>query len=203
MTPSRIAVRTIALVFALASFSMGVVYAHALPGSQLVFSHSNNQLQLSISVPVDDLIVAAPELSELNSAIEDPTIEGSSLSTSLALKISTYFAKHLQLQSEPSMSGNDNSEWEAMSLTMENITLQTAHNEDVGHYQLLVMNLSADLPRPKLGPMQLRYDAVMHEVRTHRASAYWSSADNTLTRLAKFGYRLIDGQQQLISLTQP
>lgn len=46
---------------------------------------------------------------------------------------------------------------------------EQAHDDHVGHYTLMVVELTA--PEAAL-PITLHYDAIMHEVRSHRAAVY-------------------------------
>lgn len=161
--------------------------AHSLPDSVLSFSPVKGQLSLIISVPVTELVIAAPELEPLT--LESDTQE---LPQAITRLISNYFADHIDL-----IQASD-----TLTIELAQATINNAHNEHVGDYNVLdayffVMHQQDT----KLSlPLTLRYDAVMHEIRNHRAAVFWSEPDQQAKAIARFGLKLVDGQQRPVEL---
>lgn len=168
------------------SASHGPLFAHALPGSVLTFWQQDAQLNLSVSLPLDELIVAAPPLGDL---AELPV--GRDLSEANAKRLAAYFQAHLHVRS-----GNDE-----LPLTLTRATLEQGQNDHVGKYVNLVVDFVAtDSPAAAL---TLAYDAVMHEVRNHRATVYWRKADGPPEGLADFGFQGSGSLANPVRLSRP
>lgn len=169
-------------------WAAGPVSAHALPGSTLHFSQNRNELQLTIRLPLEDLLLAAPGLQHLE---DQPP--GSSLSAAELADLSRYFADHLTVYRNAM----------AIPLTLQSATLLDAHDEHVGHYTTLQLQLNSDSPSGSTdSALTLIYDAVMHEVRNYRATVTWAASDGHDRTLSAFGYRPTKGRQQAILLSR-
>ncbi len=175
-------------ILALSLFCSGItaVQAHALPGSVLTFSQDQESLTLSISLPVEDLALAAPSLAMLESWTPDQDMP--------LADIAAYFEEHLVLRNA---SGN-------FALSLTQTALQTDANHNVGEYVLLVLQFTSDVPADgDIFPLSLTYDAVMHEIRNHRATVLWAEPGSSLQLLADFGFRTTGGSQQTVVLERP
>lgn len=180
--------RCIAFVSVLLFLIIEPVFAHALPGTTLIFSRSANQLNLSIAVPVEELVIAENTLAAVSEFSPNAF-----LPVALRSQIESYFINHISLQKNGLK----------LALDFSTITIDTASHEDVGTYNLLKLKLTSELPNGEIWPLILRYDAIMHEVRTHRASVYWSDDTQNpqqLSELLKFGFNRVNGQQKALEL---
>lgn len=175
--------RAVALVSALFICCINVAIAHALPSSVLVFSQINNQLTLSINVPLEELLVADVALSPLAELSENESIPAD-----LENRVAAYFSNHLQLQ-------NENTD---LLLKFVNVSIQAAEKENVGVYKLLKLKFTATLNSTLRGSMMLKYDAVMHEVRTHKATIYWEERGSDAIFLMTFSFKKNDGSPKPI-----
>lgn len=120
--------RALGLALVLEFWGASAVSAHALPGSVLTISRGEDEMTLSIHLPLEDLALASS----------------------------------------------------------------------------LVLSLTADAPATAEAlSLTLTYDAVMHEVRNHRATVFWASPDRRPVMVADFGFRPTNGAQQPILLVQP
>lgn len=163
--------------------------AHALPGSLLMLSEQDGQLHLTITLPVEDLALAAPSLAPLETMTGDNTIAATHLTNIMA-----YFAAHLILHTDIG----------PISLHVTSAKIQSAGNVHVGTYNELSIQMTGTLSDPmSLFPLTLTYDAIMHQVRNHRATVYWITADEQLIGLADFGFRRTGGKVQPVLLSQP
>ncbi|WP_341365951.1 hypothetical protein [Yoonia sp. BS5-3] len=181
--------RVLALALLLFIGGMQSALAHALPGSVLFLSHDQGQMNVTILLPIEDLVIAAPALK----ALEDLD-GGQDITPAQQTQIGAYFAAHLKLQTEDGV----------IALELIEATIKTAGNAEVGTYNELTIQLTgtsaADMP---LFPMRLSYDAVMHEVRNHRATVYWKDPTGMVSGVAEFGYRRIGGKVQPVLITRP
>lgn len=180
-------------VFGLALFlyvgSAFAAAAHALPGSLLIFQQSDQELTLSISLAIEDLILAAPELAYLEGLPTEMALSDDDL-----VPLSAYFDAHISL----------NAAAEPIDLSIANAALESAENEHVGVFKLLNIEMSlSGVDNQKSFPLSLTYDAVMHEVRNHRATVYWSIDAAPPVGLADFGFRTIGGAPQPVVLPAP
>jgi hypothetical protein len=163
-----------------------VAQAHSLPAAVLVFSQAEKNLDLSITLAVHDLEIAAPQFVSFSDApapYDLPT-------ESLAL-LAEYLGSHLMVQHEGT----------GLQFTISNASLGTASHEDVGTYQILTIALTSLLDSDAgIFPLTIRYDAVMHEVRNHRAQVYWTKPNQDHVRLTEFGFQPTDGTQKSVTL---
>ena len=179
---------TILALFSL-TCSMATSIAHPLPDSELTFSQSDKQLNLSIELPLEDLAFALPEVEPLNMF---PA--GQALSAETVGQVSTYFNNHLQLKTAET----------PLSLSVVDVTLQMAEHEDVGAYKVLSIKLTSLVPDSgQVFPLSITYDAVMHEVRNHRARVFWKQDAGSTVGLMEFGFKRIDGKTRPIFLERP
>ncbi|THH36127.1 hypothetical protein E4Z66_13820 [Aliishimia ponticola] len=148
--------------------------AHGLPGSVLTLQQAENRLELVIELPLEDLIIAEQKLAPLAEA--EP---GAPLPSQQASAIAAYFADHLALGQDACPA----------ALTLTEARLRAAQDHHRGRYMLVIARFAvAPADTAPLWPLELRYDAVMHEVRSHRAMVYWRASDGAAQGLADFGY---------------
>jgi hypothetical protein len=131
------------------------VLAHALPGTSLTIRADTERLGLAITMPLHELDLAMPDASGLG---PDPAI--GPMREAIKERIAGYLTSHLALQTA---SG------ELLDVRLTDARIERAHDDHVGAYDLLVIDLTA--PAAVL-PLTLRFDAIMHEVRSHRAAVY-------------------------------
>lgn len=131
------------------------VLAHALPSTTLTIRAEAEGTHLTIAMPLNELDLAMPGESGLgpNPAIGPVRAE-------VRERIAGYLASHLALQTA---SG------EQLDVGLSAARIERAQDDHVGAYNLLVIDLTA--PAAAL-PLTLRYDVIMHEVRSHRAAIY-------------------------------
>jgi len=180
-----------AFVLALCLWIIGAVgaFAHALPGSVLTLSADQDILKLSITLPLEDLIIAAPE----QQPIDDLPV-GQALPSLVVARLQAYFAKHMKFDT-PSAH---------VPLSLDYVRLQTGENDHVGQFKELVLEFSGPLPDSEsVFPILLAYNAVMHEIRNHRTLVLWTASDGATTALAEFGYQKADSGLQTIELVAP
>lgn len=161
------------------------VNAHSLPGSELVFKDVDPKAVLSLSFPLEEFIIAAPELDfiERASNLGDLTnVEKSQLNK--------YFSQHIQLKPV-----NDQSKHAFLSPSLHSLIVTEAFNEHVGNYKRVKVQFSLDIGRLQrdLFPLALRYDAIMHEIRSHRVAVFFKSAQSGKTKLTDFVYSETNG----------
>lgn len=130
-------------------------WAHALPGTSLTIRAEAEQVHLTITMPLHELDLAMPDATGLgpNPAIGPVDAEAKK-------RIGNYLAAHLALVSA---SG------ERLDVRLFEARIERAQDDHVGAYDLLVIDLSG--PAAAF-PLTLHYDAIMHEVRSHRAAIY-------------------------------
>ncbi len=179
--------RAVLLALFVVSINIGPALAHALPKAVLTFTQTDQQLQLTITLPVEDLVIAYPALEGLESAALE---EG--LSPQHLADLAAYFSDHLALHHGAA----------GLALTLESARILQDENEHVGTFRVLIMDWTGTLP-DAAGDLTLTYDAVMHEVRNHRAEVYWTGPDALPVGLVEFGYRSVNGAQQPVVLQRP
>lgn len=162
-------------------------FAHALPGSILRFEPTDTQVNLTISLPVEDLVIADPDLQPLTDVDQGDMVPDTVLSD-----LSDYMAQHLQV------SVSD----KALLMSLTQAVMDMGENDHVGQYDLLVMSMTAHWADP-LVDVALTYDGAMHEVRNHRALVYWTGDDGQSVPVAEFGYKPTDGAQRPVLLDLP
>ncbi|MCF7746501.1 hypothetical protein GLP43_02770 [Sulfitobacter sp. M39] len=153
--------------------SIGAVLAHALPGSVLLLRQQGSALQLTIQFPLDDLIIAAPELSALE---ELPS--GQPLPQELAAALALYLGHHLAVTKASS----------PLALAMSDARIQFTYHDHLGHFALVISQWQMADDGDRSTPLILTYDAVMHEVRNHRAAVLWGEQNGELRPILEFGY---------------
>ena len=163
--------------------------AHALPGSVLLLSHRDDELRLTLQVALDDLILAAPDVRDL----EDLPV-GRNLPAEELSRLDAYLAGHVALERGAA----------ALPLSLSSASLVPAANDHVGAFTLVVTELSAPLPgTADVSPLTLFYDAVMHEIRRHDATVYWVPSGAPPLPVAEFRYGIVDGRPRPVPLEMP
>lgn len=151
----------------------GVVLAHALPGSVLSLRQQGAALQLTVQFPVEDLIIAAPELSGL-----EEVMPGQPLPTELAAAFARYLARHLSVTKDAA----------PLDLKMTDAEIQASYHDHLGHFALIVSQWNLTGTGNDSTSLRMTYDAVMHEVRNHRAEVRWVEQNGEFLPVAEFGY---------------
>ncbi|RVU83637.1 hypothetical protein EOL70_15025 [Leucothrix sargassi] len=179
----------LALLLALCVCVANSAYAHGLPGSTLTFSQQGDRLALSVSFALEDLIIAEPTFEAL--ASKDDKAPSKALSATEKAQLSSYFKQHLSLQHAA----------KALPLTLVDASLKSQYHHDLGTYTVIESRFSAPLTQGTTAlPLSLRYDAVMHEVRSHRAFVYWSTPEQAAIPMTNFVYRTVDGKPRVYVL---
>ena len=130
--------------------------AHPLPGTTIHIVAGETTVDLTITVPREVLQLALPAMAELG---ENPA-EGP-LALGLSDTLARYLAAHLSL---------DPVSPQPMTLRLTGARNVGANHEDRGRYDVIVIDLTAPRVADALiFPLALSYDAVLHEVRNHRA----------------------------------
>ncbi|MDB6179530.1 hypothetical protein PAF17_18810 [Paracoccus sp. Z330] len=153
--------------------SIGAVLAHALPGSVLLLRQQGSALQLTIQFPLDDLIVAAPELSAL-----EAVAAGQPWPQELITALARYLERHLLVTEEDA----------PLDLTMTDARIQSTYHGHLGQFSLVVSQWHVTGSVDRSPRLVLTYDAVMHEVRNHRAAVLWGEQNGELRPISEFGY---------------
>lgn len=161
------------------------VNAHSLPGSELVFKDRDPKAALSLSFPLEEFIIAAPELDFMERASNNDDLTSEEKS-----QLNQYFSQHIQLKPV-----NDQSKHAFLSPSLHSLTVTEAFNEHVGNYKRVKVQFSLDTGRLQrdLFPLALRYDAIMHEIRSHRVAVFFESAQSGKTKLTDFVYSEVNG----------
>ncbi|UTV88392.1 hypothetical protein KDX00_08050 [Cobetia amphilecti] len=156
---------------------MGIIqtaHAHALPGSTLIFQpQSQHTLKLTLQFPHEDLLIAAPQLAALGDAKPDAP-----LPQTLTDQLGDYLSQHMALSKDG----------DTLPLTLTEAHLTSTYQPQLGDYLLVVTqwNLSYEGGLPD--SLLLKYDAVMHEVRNHRAEVEWQTPEGDTRLMADFGF---------------
>jgi hypothetical protein len=182
---------TSALLFAffIMEGSTSTAFAHALPGSVLIFSENDNQLSLIVTFSLDDLVIVEPEFERLANVAIDASLPEQELAT-----LRRYIKPHIALSqtSKP------------LSLRVTNASIAEASNEHIGKFSQVKVNIVTNLNDPtSMLPITLNYDLLMHEIRSHRATVYWQSNNGELKGIVDFGYKLVGGNPQVYELMRP
>ncbi len=158
----RIALRLIGAGLALGGAALPVcLAAHPLPGAVIVISVDPTRLSLTVSVPAADLALAKVGRTA-------QSLDESPIPRDIKQALATYFAGHLRL----TVDGQTN-----LTLTLNRTYLERATHEHLGAFTLLVLDFSAPLASGStVFPLTLTYDAVMHEIRNHRATVFWRNS---------------------------
>ncbi|MDN2655681.1 hypothetical protein OW493_04410 [Cobetia sp. 14N.309.X.WAT.E.A4] len=149
-------------------------HAHALPGSVLTFEQQpQHTLHLTLQFPREDLLIAAPELAALGDAKP-----GAPLAQALTDQLGDYLNQHLALSKDG----------DALPLTLTEAHLASTYQPQLGDYVLVITEWNVTTEKAEPDSLLLKYDAVMHEVRNHRADVYWQTFDGETRPLAGFGF---------------
>jgi hypothetical protein len=144
--------------------------AHPLPGSTLTFAAEADKLELTITIPVPELKLARSTLSQLGNLPDN-----SNLTAAQNKDLAAYLREHLTLTP---------ADRPALDLQMISARVQDARHEDVGQYDLLVVEMAAPLQAGQnFFPAVLTYDAVLHEVRNHHASVWLAKQGSAAVHL--------------------
>ncbi|NHH86960.1 hypothetical protein [Cobetia sp. MB87] len=176
--------RTALLVLAVISLGYGAsgaggglietAHAHALPGSVLTFEQQSQEtLHLTLQFPREDLLIAAPALAALGEQAP-----GQSLPQPLVDQLGDYLSHHLALSED----GN------SLPLRLNGAHIASTYQPQLGDYVLVITEWNVTTEKPEPDSLLLQYDAVMHEVRNHRADVYWQTPDGATRPLAGFGF---------------
>ena len=156
---------------------MGIIqsaHAHALPGSTLIFQQQpQHTLKLTLQFPREDLLIAAPQLAALGDAKPDAP-----LAQTLTDQLSDYLNQHLALSKDG----------DALPLTLTEAHLTSTYQPQLGDYLLVVTQWNLNYEGAMPDSLLLKYDAVMHEVRNHRAEVEWQTSAGDTRLMANFGY---------------
>lgn len=165
--------RSCLLAFAVFVGCAGAVLAHALPGSVLLLRKQGSALQLTVQFPVEDLIIAAPDLHDLEALPPNQP-----LPQELAAALARYLERHLSVTKDAV----------PINLTMIDARIQSTYHDHLGHFALIVSQWQITDAWDRSTPLLLTYDAVMHEVRNHRAMVQWIEHDGKSRPISEFGY---------------
>ena len=156
---------------------MGIIqsaHAHALPGSTLIFQQQpQHTLKLTLQFPREDLLIAAPQLAALGDANPDAP-----LAQALIDQLGDYLSQHLALSKDG----------DALPLTLTEAHLTSTYQPQLGDYLLVVTQWDVKTEEAEPDSLLLKYDAVMHEVRNHRAEVEWQTPAGDTRLLADFGF---------------
>jgi len=170
------------------AFGLGsTAQAHSLPGSVLVFSQVDETLNLTITMSLHDLEIADPQFASLSDA-QVPY----DLPTESITQMAAYLSTRLVVQHN----GTE------LPFTILNASLDTAEHHDVESYRSLEVALTSPIKGgADIFPLTLKYDAVMHEIRNHRALVLWAKPNKTQLRLAEFGFQRANGKPTPVALS--
>jgi len=169
----RCFIRASLLAYALFFGGAGSVLAHALPGSALLIRQDESELKLTIQFPLEDAIIAEPELAVLEGMKADEP-----LSHRMEDRLVSYLHHHLSLTAGGA----------SLPLTLYDARIQTAYHDHVGHFLQIVTQWRAASIEIEPNSLVLKYDAVMHEVRNHRATVRFLMQNRDARQIAEFGF---------------
>jgi hypothetical protein len=144
--------------------------AHALPGASITVAVGQGGVDMRITLAVHDLALAVPEAG----------LEADGLSAGQIGQLMAYFSAHVRLKVA-----------DGAPLRLADMTfgLDIAANDDVGEYQVLLVDVQFDWPTDAAPDMlQLDYDAVIHMVRNHKASIEMRQPDGEMIFLGLIAY---------------
>jgi hypothetical protein len=157
-----IAVKALVVACGLAILAALPATAHPLPSTIVTYRVDANSLDVTLTIPLHELALALPAVKALGETPAEAAVTGD-----LLPQLADYFAGHMALVA---------ADHSALVLGMTDARIGGAEHEDIGHYALLVVDLSAPIkPSQQVFPTTLTYDAVMHEVRNHRAEVFSQS----------------------------
>lgn len=134
--------------------------AHSLPGAMIVVQIKDSTLDLTVQVAREDLVIAAPELSGLEDLSPEEPVPAP-----LRATLTAYFGTHIHVTQNG----------KPLPLELRGVTLVPHHHDQVGDFVLVKIHWQ--VVAQESGDLLFRYDAVMHEVRNHRATVIWRTAD--------------------------
>lgn len=147
--------------------------AHPLPETRITISTGGGDLVLTVAVPVPELNLA------MQDGLGDAPPSGPVPPAQLA-KLSAYFGAHL---------GVSMADVGALNMRLRGASIIDAASTETGHFDLVTMDFAAPLPMDiGIFPMTLRYDAVMHQVRNHRADVFWARQDQPTLQLGQIKF---------------
>jgi hypothetical protein len=162
----------LALGFALGPFA---ALAHPLPSSTLTLTPEAGKLELTLTIPAPELIAAWATAADLGDLPPNSTLTAPQQND-----LAAYLRQHMTLTP---------ADHAALDLQLISAKLQDAKNEDVDHYDLLVIEMAATLPKDQnLFPATLTYDAVLHEVRNHRATVWLAQSGKAALPLGEIRF---------------
>ncbi|WP_460754637.1 hypothetical protein [Marinomonas epiphytica] len=162
------------------AFSAHIAFAHSLPGSVLTFSQQGTSLKLTVKFPLEDLAIAEEYFHSLE---KNPST--GPLSKQDQEYLFTYFQQHLEIQKDS----------KTLPYSLIDAELKSAYHHDLGNYVLVVSHLTFSLDSANAAlPLVLDYEAIMHEVRSHRANVYWQRVDGALEKLSSFRFKRVEGK---------
>lgn len=161
--------------------------AHSLPGSELVIKQNSSQTRITLSFALEEFVIAAPHLKfvEKTSSLGD-------LTNSQVKQLSSYFNQHFKIKPL-----NDEQDDQFISPSLDAIEIQGAFNEHVGQYRRVEAQFSVDsktLPYNSLFPAVLHFDAILHEIRSHRVAVFYEGEQNSKIKLVDFVYSETNGK---------
>jgi hypothetical protein len=146
--------------------------AHPLPDSTLTLTPEAGRLEMTLTIPVSELILAQPTLAEL-AELPDKAM----LPTALQKNLTTYLQQHMALTTDSHP---------AADVQVTSASVSDAKNENVDHYDLLTVKMVA--PSIEIQKLSLTYDAVLHEVRNHRLSVWLAQEGKDPLLIGKIRY---------------
>lgn len=123
--------------------------AHPMPDTEITVIRSEKELNLSIRLPMSELMLALPSQRSLDAG--ELLIDGQS-------DLRTYFAAHTRLVSSQDVTA---------PITIRSLQLNRDDDADIGSYAELEVIASVHVGGAV--PLTLVYDAVLHRVANHRA----------------------------------
>ena len=136
---------------------VGTVTAHPLPGTTVTVSADADSVDLMVSMPLHELELAMPGGTGLG-----PSPPEGPLPPDVQAALSAYLADHLDLAP---------AEGASLSPEVTEASIASATDDHVGRYDLVMLHLVAPIiPDQAVFPLTLSFDAVLHEVRSHRAT---------------------------------
>jgi len=178
--------RVVVLALFMSIHTIGAAHAHALPGTSLIFSQDGAQLKVTIQVSLDDLVIAFPDIASLEQAPDLGRVPPPE-----QMRLSRYFSDHFTLQSNATV----------LPIALSNAHLKMAEDGHGGDFVQVVADLTIDTQSAdQTLPLVLFYDAVVHEVRSHRVTVYWQTSPEDRRALVNFRYNAINNVPQPIVL---
>ncbi|QPM90446.1 hypothetical protein [Pseudooceanicola algae] len=171
----RLSTRAALLALALQVGAGGAALAHPLPGSELLLQQQTaDSLHLTIRFPLEDLLVAAPDLAALEKVAPEAP-----LSQEMIDGLAAYLGQHLSV-----------TEGDApLPRALTGAHLQATHQDHLGDFTEVVTEWEFANAGTDPASVVLQYDAVMHEVRNHRANVQWLAEGATPRVIENFGFR--------------